>query len=158
MTFQYNYIKKEASFGLPIKNQVSGGTHITFEIILKKGKNYIALRRLNGIRNHNCPIGNYLYFCHDLIIYEENIETCVKRIVKEQTNVKVKSFRTVYLESGIRDNKNWAFVPHIIAEVDSIPKVNSEITEVIVFTKSNIPDNFAWWTKKELKEFLDEFD
>ena len=41
MGFEYHWENKEANFGPPIKKQVPGGSHITLEIILKKGNKYI---------------------------------------------------------------------------------------------------------------------
>ena len=165
MAFEYNWKNKEANFGPPISKQVNGGTHITIEIILKKGKKYITLRRPKGIPEHELPpelkthSKGLLYFCHDLMIYGESIEDCVKRIVKDQAGISVKNIKVLYIDSTIQKKDNqWAFIPHIIAEIDNIPKTNSEITEVITFTKNSIPEEFAWWSKKELKEFLDEFD
>ena len=55
MTFEYNWKKNEANFGPPISKQKKGGTHITFEIILKKENKYIALRRPDGIPEHELP-------------------------------------------------------------------------------------------------------
>ena len=145
---------------------------ITFEIILKKGKDYIALRR-NSNPGHEPPPkidkypGGVLFFCHDLIRYGETIEDCVKRIVKNNSGVNVVKFRvvdietTVMYEFGGKAIQQWAITPHIIAEVDNIPKTGiygNEIKEVVKFTKNKIPEDFAWWSEKSLKEFLEKFD
>lgn len=165
MSFKYNWKNKEANFGPPLKEQVSGGTHVTFEIILKKEGKYIALRRPNGIPEHELPPQTkkypkgLLYFCHNLIRYGEFMGNCVKRIVKEQTGINVKSYRVIDIESSYQKKDNqWSINPCIIAEVEKIPQANSEVTEVILFDKNNIPQDFAWWTQKELKEFLEKFD
>ena len=167
MPFKYIFKNKEANFGKPLKNQVKGGTHITCEIILKKDHKYIALRRQN-IPGHESPphIKNYpnglLFFCHNLIRYGESLEKCVKRIVKEQTGVNVKKTKVVYIDSNIQNkDKHWAITPHVITELEKIPKpgkYGNEIKEVILFTKNNVPNDFAWWSKKDLKEFLREVD
>ena len=108
-----------------------------------------------------------LFFCHDLIRYGESIDQCVKRIVKDNSGVNVVKFKVVDIEttliheSGGKPIKQWAITPHIIAEVENIPKpgiYGNEIKEVVKFTKSTIPDNFAWWSKKSLKEFLEKYD
>ncbi len=170
MTSEYYWEHKEANFGKPLKKEVDKGTHITFEILIKKGNAYFALRRPNGISKHvmtpreKAFQGGMLYFCHDLIRYEESIEKCVKRIVKTQANVIVKSYKVVYIESFLKKedwglkHEQFAIIPHVIAELRNTPKINKEITEVISFTKSSPPYEMAWWTKKELKEFLKEHD
>lgn len=104
MNSEYNWKNKEANFGPPIPKQVDGGTHITFEIILKKDGKYIALRRPNAIPGHELPpqTKNYsealLYFCHNLIRYGELVEDCIGRIVREQAGVVVKSYRIVDID------------------------------------------------------------
>jgi len=165
MTFNYKWKNKEANFGPPIEEQIPGGMHLTFEIILKKGKQYIALRRPNGIPEHELPPqakdypNGLFYFCHNLIRYGESIGDCVKRIVKSQSGADVKSFKIVYIDSSVQDKDNsWAIVPHVIAEVIDLPKTNANVTEVVLFDKDSILSDFAWWDKKELKEFLDEYD
>lgn len=165
MSYNYNWKYKEANFGPPLKEQVSDGTHVTFEIILKKEDKYIALRRPNGIPEHELPpqAKDYpqglLYFCHNLIRYGESMEDCVKRIVKEQAGAKVTKLKVVYIYSGVQEkDSQWAINPCIIADVEKAPQLNSDITEVILFDKNNVPQDFAWWTKEELMEFLEKFD
>ena len=165
MSLNYKWKNKEANFGPPIETQVSGGMHLTFEIILKKDDKYIALRRPNGIPEHELPPqaesypDGLLYFCHDLIRYGESVEDCVSRIVKSQAGVGIKEFRVVYIDSLVQDKDNsWAITPHVIAEVSEIPEINNLITEVVAFGKDFIPNDFAWWEQKDLKEFLSEHD
>ena len=167
MTFKYNWENNEANFGPPISKQIDGGMHISFEIILKKYRKYIALRR-QSIPGHESPpnikrnANGLLFFCHDLIRYGEEIEQCVRRIVNEQTGVSVNNIKLVYIDSELQEKDNsWAFTPNVIVEVEEIPKkgfYGNEITEVITFTKDNVPDDFGWWSKRELEEFLNEFD
>lgn len=165
MGFEYYWENKEANFSPPIPKQVKGGTHITFEIILKKGNKYIALRRPKGIPEHELPshIKNYpqglLYFCHNLIRYGESVEECIKRIVKDQAVVSVEKIKLLYIFSEVQEKDNqWTLNPTVIAEVEEIPKPTSKITEVVLFDKRNVPQDFAWWKKKELKEFLEKYD
>ena len=165
MVFEYHWENNEANFGLPTEKQVAGGTHITFEIILKKGNKYIALRRPKGIPEHELPpqAKSYrkglLYFCHNLVRYGETMEDCVKRIVKDQSGVSVKNMKVAYIFSEVQEKDNqWAFNPTVITEIEQIPKTNSEVTEVVLFDKDNIPQDFAWWKKNELKEFLENYD
>lgn len=96
MSFQYKWKNKEANYGPSLEGQVEGGTHVTFEIILKKDDKFIALRRPYGIPGHELPPHakdhpkGLLYFCHNLIRYGESTEDCVSRIVRDQAGVEVK--------------------------------------------------------------------
>lgn len=135
---------------------------------MKKGNKYIALKRKNIPGHYLSPAtekkGSALFFCHDLILYGEQVDACIKRIVKEQAKVSIERFRLVYMESNLlqksggKKRKQWAIIPHVIAEVTTLPKMDTEILEVITFDKKNIPQEFAWWNKRELAEFLEEFD
>ena len=161
MSFEYNWTNKEANFGPPVSKQVDGGTHITFEIILKKDGKYIALRRPNAIPGHELPpqTKNYpeglLYFCHNLIRYGELVEDCIGRIVREQAGVAVKSYQIVDISSELQEKDGqWSFMPYVIAELKTIPETNELVTEVVIFDESTIPNDFGWWTKEELAEFL----
>ena len=165
MSFQYKWENKEANFGPPLEEQASGGMHLTLEIILKKDGQYVALRRPSGIPGHELPENvtantrGLLYFCHNLIRYGESIEGCVKRIVQSQAGVEVLGSRVVYIDSMVQGKDNsWAITPHVIAEISKTPETSLEITEVVTFDKNNIPQDFAWWNKQELREFLEEFD
>lgn len=165
MSFKYIWKHKEANFGAPLEKQVEGGTHITLEIILKKGNRYIALRRPRGIPEHELPPQyrkfpkGLLYFCHNLIRYGEPVEECVKRIVKSQAGVDVVGLKVIAIDSLVQEkDNNWTFMPYVICEVAHIPTTNSEVTEVVLFKKNDIPDDFAWWTQKELQEFLEKYD
>ncbi len=167
MSFDYNWKNKEANFGPPLKEQVDGGAHITLEIILKLNNKYIGLRR-QGIPGHEAPPkakdypNGTLFFCHNLIRYGETMESCVKRIVKEQAGVNVKSYRVTDIESSYQKKDNqWSLSPYIIANLGDKPNVGNfgnEITEVVKFTKKTVPNDFGWWTKEELREFLEKHD
>src|SRR3989338_2800625 len=162
MNFRYIWKNKEANFRSPLKYQVSGGTHITFEIILKWNGKYIALRRKSN-PGHEAPprVKKYphglLYFCHNLIRYGESVEQCVKRIVKSQTGVSIKSYKVVDIESSVqKKDDQWAIVPLVVVELSTKPKIGSfgnRITEVVEFTKKNVPADFAWWFKRENEHF-----
>ena len=165
MAFEYYWKNNEANFGPPVPKEVEGGTHITFEIVLKKGGKYIALRRPNGIPEHELPphAKNHpkglLYFCHNLIRYGESVDDCIQRVVKDQAGVSVKEFKVAYIHSEVQEKDDqWAFIPHILAEVEEVPTTNAEIVEVVLFDKTNIPDDFAWWSKEEMKEFIEKYE
>ena len=167
MSFKYVWENKEANFGKPLKYQVKGGTHFTFEIILKWDGKYIALRR-KSIPGHEAPPhakkypNGLLYFCHNLIRYGESVEQCVRRIVKSQTGVSVKSYKVVDIESSVqKKDDQWAIVPLVVAELNIKPKIGSfgnRIIEVVEFTKKNVPADFAWWSKSEVEHFLKRFN
>ena len=162
--FKYHWENNEASFGPPIKDEVPGGAHVTFEIILKYGDKFIALRRPKGISGHKPPEkskdypGGLLYFCHDLIRKGESTEDCIKRIVKDQAGVGITGFKVIDFESLIqKGDGQWAMIPYVIAEVEEVPKPSSDVSEVAVFEKENPPDDFAWWEPGEVKEYLEEY-
>jgi len=162
MSFEYNWKNNEANFGPPTDKQVPGGAHISFEIILKKDDKYVALRRPEAIPEHETPPNNtsegLLYFCHNLIRYGESINDSINRIVKSQTGVQTKFFKIINVESTIQEkDSQWAFTVYVLAELEEIPtqgNYGNKITEVVTFSKNNIPDKFGWWTKKELLDFL----
>ncbi len=166
MGFDYQWENKEASFGPPVKKQVDGGTHISFEILLRKNGKFIALRRPEAIPGHEMPLHAHknpkglLYFCHNLIRYGESAEECVKRIVKDQAGVSVKKITFVYLDSSVQEKDNqWAIIPCVVADIEKIPKpgrYGNEVTEIVSFDKQTIPNDFGWWSQKDLKEFLKE--
>ncbi len=163
MKYRYKWEQNEANFGKPIKKQVTGGTHITLELILKYGNKFVALSR-ESIPGHELPDKekqDYLFFCHGLIRYGESLERAVKRIIREQCGVKVKSHRVVYIESVIQNkDKQWAFTPHVVVNLLTLPRKGKQgnlIKKVVVFSKEQLPDNFAWWSNKDLEDFLNNF-
>lgn len=168
MNFKYIWKKKEANFGPPIKTEVPGGTHISCENVLKfKGK-YVALRRPKAIPEHEIPpkalkSGKpHLYFVHGLPRWGETTEQYVRRVVRDQAGVNVKSFKVFDLLMGVySDTKQWFIEPDLIVEIDRLPTpgfYGNEVTEVVTFDKSNVPSDFGWWDKKNLKEFLEKYD
>ena len=167
MIFKYVWKSKEANFGKPLRYQIKGGAHITFEIILKHKGKYIALRR-SSIPGHEAPSHAYkypnglLYFCHNLIRYDESVEQYVKRIVKSQTGVGIKSYKIVDIDSSVqKKDQQWAITPYVIVGLSKKPRkgiFGNRIIEVVEFTKKTVPSDFAWWTKNELRDFLRKFD
>ena len=167
MSFNYVWKNKEANFDKPLKRQVRGGTHITFEIILKWNGKYVALRRQSIPGHERPPRANkypngLLYFCHNLIRYGESVEHCVKRIVKSQAGVGIKSYKVVDIESSVqKKDDQWAVIPLVIAELKTKPKEGSfgnHVSEVVAFTRKNVPNDFAWWEKSEVEYLLNKFD
>lgn len=168
MAFKYIWKNNEANFGPPLETEVPGGTHISCENILKFNSQYVALRRPEAIPEHEIPqkaldSGKpHLYFVHGLPRWGETMGQYVRRVVKEQAGVGVKSFRVVDLHMEVyKDTNQWAWTPYLVVDVDKLPKpgfYGNEVTEVVTFDKDNIPEDFGWWTKEELEEFLEKFD
>lgn len=168
MSFKYIWKKKEANFGPPIETEVSVGTHLTCENILKFNGQYIALRRPEAIPEHEIPekalkSGKpHLYFVHGLPRWGETTQQYVKRVIRDQAGVGVKNFRVVDLVMGVYpDTQQWFIEPDLIVEIDQLPSpgtYGNEVIEVVTFTKEDVPDDFGWWNKRDLEEFLKKHD
>ncbi len=166
--FVYNWEKQEANFGSPISGEVSGGTHISIENILKYKGQYIALRRPEANPQHEVPkkaeeIGKpLLYFVHNLPRWGETMDNYINRVIKDYAGVGVVNYRVVGISMEVYEDTNqWAWTPYAIVELDKLPvtgRYGNEVTEVVSFTQENIPDEFGWWTKQELEEFLSKHD
>ena len=168
MNFKYSWKQKEANFGPPIETEVSGGTHISAECILKFNGQYVALRRPEAIPEHEIsPKAQKsskpcLYDVHGLPRWGETTEDYVKRVVKDQAGVGVKSFRTAFLDMGVYpDTQQWYIEPVLFVEVDRLPVpgvYGNEVIEVVTFDKDHVPDDFGWWSKPQIEEFLPKYD
>jgi ADP-ribose pyrophosphatase YjhB (NUDIX family) len=164
MTFQYQWHRKEANFGLPIEGEVAGGSHFTIENILKFEGRYVGLRRPMAVPGHEVPPRAVrakrpmLYFVHDLPIWGESLDQYVSRIVHEQAGVEVKRFRVVDLTMNTyEDSQQWALTPYVLVELDRLPivgKYGNEVSEVVTFTKETVPDDFGWYERDELRTLL----
>jgi len=162
--FEYQWNNNEANFGPPISGEVHNGTHITFDILLKKGDTYFALRR-HCIPGHDVPPEGegQLFLCHNLIRYGEPIADCIQRIVQEQSGVSVLSYSIIDIrsltmeQSGGKKITQWALTPFVIAEVDSVPVpgvYGNEVLEVVSFTTDNVPTDFAFGKAKVIAYYL----
>lgn len=158
MSFKYSWHRKEANFGAVIESEVLGGTHFTIENILMFEGRFVALRRPGAVPRHEIPtrVGKpLLYFVHDLPIWGESLKLYIERIVREQAGVGIKSFRVIDLTMKLYEaDQQWALTPFVVVELDKLPipgTYGNEVTEVVTFTKSTIPDNFGWYTKAELE-------
>ena len=161
--FKYIWKNKEANFGKPLKRQIRGGTHVTFEIIPIYDGKIVAMRRKSIPEHESPPDINYhprgkLFFCHNLIRYAEPMDKFVKRTVKSQTGVSIRGWKIVRFESSYqKKDGQWALLGYIIAKLSQLPKpgkYGNKVTEVVTFTQKNIPGDFAWWSKKELQNFM----
>lgn len=166
--FKYIWKKEEANFGPPIETEVPGGTHISCENILKFNGEYVALRRTKAIPEHEIPekalkSGKpHLYFVHGLPRWGETMDQYVSRVVKEQAGVEVKSFRVMDMQMEVYEDTNqWALTACLIVEINRLPTpgtYGNEIIEVVTFDKRSVPDDFGWWAREELEEFLAKHD
>ena len=86
---KYRASKNEANFGKSIKSQISGGTHITFELITKKGNIFYMTRWPKGLPGHDDP-PNTIRFPHGLIKFGESLRQCSERLVRNQLGMMVK--------------------------------------------------------------------
>lgn len=151
--YQYYYTNKEANFGKPIKTEVPGGTHLTFEIVLRQSQKILALRRPEGL--HDGP-KNALYFPHGLICFGETVDQCVERLVSEQAGMEVLGVKLYHLDSWIDEINHWHLALNVTAEVRGEPKIPKDVSEVVSFSADNIPEEMAWWTKDDLIKLFDD--
>lgn len=149
----YRASKGEANFGRPITTQLVGGTHITFELITRKGKTLFATRWPKGLPGHDDP-PNVLRFPHGLIRFGETIEDCAKRLVKDQLGMNVRSVKMAYMDSYVDDKQHWHIEPGCVVEVDGKPRVPRAASEIVRFTLAKIPE-LSFWTKEDLLETLE---
>ncbi len=163
MAHRYYWKHKEANFGKPLKIQAKGGTHITFEIIPTYHSKAVAFKRQSN-PGHEKPPGakdhpeGMLFFCHNLIRYSEPMGKFVNRVTKEQIGVGIKNWKIADFESFYQKKDNqWVLMGYIIAELKKLPKPGkhgNRITQVLTFTSKNVPSTFAWWNKKDVRDFL----
>lgn len=168
MSFKYIWKNREANFGSPVEMEVPGGTHVSAECILKFHGKYIALRRPEAIPEHEIPEKALktgkpcLYDVHGLPRWGETTEEYVKRVVKDQAGAGVKSFRVVDLTMGVYPNtQQWYIEPTLFVEVDQLPVpgvYGNKVIEVVTFDTQSVPDDFGWWDKEQIKEFLEKYD
>lgn len=168
MAFEYNWKNNEANFGPPVETEVKGGTHLSCECILKFGDEYVALRRPDAIPQHEKPPRAkesdvaLLYFVHGLPRWGESTPEYIERVVEEQAGVAAVSYKIIHMDmETYEDTKQWAITPYFIVNVHELPKpgkYGNEITEVVAFTVEDVPDEFGWWPKEVLENFLKKYD
>lgn len=151
------YIAKndEANFGEPIKSQIVGGTHITLELITKKGNRFYMTRWPKGLPRHEDP-PNALRFPHGLMIFGENPEQSAARLVKEQLGMKVDNCKIAYMESYVDDANHWHIEVGFIVEVFGKPRVPKEAKEIIDFSIEDIP-KMTFYSRAEFLELIGEY-
>lgn len=156
----YQALHKEANFAKPIMFQVSGGSHITFEMITVGAGRFYMTHWPRGLPGHDDP-PNTLRFPHGLIRFGESLERCAQRLVKEQLGMGVRSVEIAYWDSYVDDTNHWHIEPGCIVHVSGQPKLPEGASEIVTFDISNIPKMTFWPRKdflslvrKELPDFL----
>ena len=144
----------EANFGKPIRTQVSGGSHITFELITKKEQTFYATRWPSGLPGHNDP-SNTLRFPHGLIRVGESLEECTERLVLAQLGMRVTNVRLLYWDSYVDDHDHWHVEPGALVEVAGEPHLPSGASKIESFTASNLPD-LTFWPESDFLEIVRE--
>lgn len=151
-----NYIatNNEANFANPITTQVSGGTHITFELITKKDKIFYMTRWPKGLPRHDDP-PNVLRFPHGLIRFGESLIDFSKRLVRDQLGMGVKSVKIAYWDSYLDSTNHWHIEPGLIVELKGTPRIPKDASEIVSFDIKNIPE-MTFWPKNDFIEIIKE--
>jgi len=144
----------EANFGKPITTQVDGGTHMTFELITKKGRKFYMTRWPDGLPGHDDP-KNVLRFPHGLIRFGESLSQFAKRLVRDQLGMRVKNVKLAYWDSYLDDTNHWHIEPGLIVELDGKPRVPKRAGEIISFDVHHLP-KMTFWPKPDFVEVLKE--
>ena len=144
----------EANFGKPISTQVSGGTHITFELITKRDQTFFMTRWPSGLPGHDDP-PNTLRFPHGLIRFGESLEECASRLVRDQLGMRVTDTRILYWDSYLDDQNHWHVEPGALVEVAGKPKVPRRASKIETFTVREIPD-MTFWPRSDFLDLVRE--
>ncbi|SRR6266478_1263917 len=148
----YRATHNEANFGKPIVSQVSGGSHITFEMITVRDGIFYMTRWPKGLPRHDDP-PNTLRFPHGLIRFGETLLQCAKRLVKDQLGMGVKSAKIAYWDSNVDDADHWHIEPGCIVRVDGKPRLPKGASEIVTFDVSNIPE-MTFWPREDFLELV----
>lgn len=142
----------EANFGKPIRTQVQKGAHITFECVTRTGGRYYMARWPRGLPGHEDP-PNTLRFPHGLIRFGETLEQCVRRLVRAQLGMGVRSVRIVEFDSYVDSTKHWHIEPCCLVEVTGRPNLPQGASDIISFGLRSIPQ-MTYWTRKDFLELV----
>lgn len=155
MGFEYFYEHNEANFGAPLQKEVSGGTHLTFEVVLHQGGVLHALRRPGGM--HDGP-KNALYFPHGLIRFGEAVADCVSRLSREQAGVDVEGVDLYTLPSWVDDDDHWHLCLNVLATPTAPLRPPQEVSEVVPIDRRAIPADWGWWTVEQIDSIFTYLD
>ena len=150
----YKATDNEANFGRPITSQVIKGTHITFELVTKKGKKFYMTRWPRGLPRHDDP-PDVLRFPHWLIRFGESLTECAARLVKDQLGMRVKRVKIAYLDSYLDKMNHWHIEPGCIVEVEGKPKIPKHASEIVSFDVHHIPE-MSFWSKQDFMKLMRE--
>jgi ADP-ribose pyrophosphatase YjhB (NUDIX family) len=148
----YRAFHNEANFAKPIVTQVSGGSHITFEMITVSNGKFYMTRWPKGLPRHDDP-PNTLRFPHGLIRFGESLEQCARRLVKDQLGMSVKSADIAYWDAHLDDTNHWHIEPGCIVQVAGKPRIPKDASEIVTFDVSNIP-KMTFWSKSDFLEVV----
>lgn len=147
------FTHEEANWGKVIKTHAPGGSHLTFEIVLKQRALLFALRRPEGL--HEGP-KNALYFVHGRPRFGETLMNATRRLVGEQSGFRVESTSLLGLESWVDEIVHWHLCLNVVAEVRGVPKPPKDVSEVVTLRKGRIPaaapeaGGLAWWAPADV--------
>jgi 8-oxo-dGTP pyrophosphatase MutT (NUDIX family) len=153
-TSKYRATEGEANFGRPISTQVVGGTHITFELITKKGRTFYMTRWPKGLPRHEDP-PNVLRFPHGLIRFGESLKECAIRLVREQLGIAVKDVKIAYWDAYLDKLNHWHIEPGCIVEVTGEPRIPKQASEIVSFDINHLPE-MSFWSKADFLTLIRE--
>lgn len=145
----------EANFGPPIRDELVGGAHITFECLTRQGEQFFMTRWPNGLPRHD-DRSNVLRFPHGLIKFGETLEQCATRLVKQQLGMKATAVRVVDIDSYVDDADHWHIEPLCIVDVTGRPCVPEQAGEIISFTLKRLP-RMTYWSHRDFLAVVREY-
>jgi 8-oxo-dGTP diphosphatase len=92
-------------------------------------------------------------FPEDNLKFGEDPEDCARRVLKEQTHVKVKSLRLLYVQSSVYKDVHWDLWFIYAAEVEGEPSAGEENWEVKFFPIDKLPENVHPQDKPDIEKF-----
>jgi ADP-ribose pyrophosphatase YjhB (NUDIX family) len=141
-----------AFFGPPIKRYVTRGTHLALEAILRRAGAFLALRRPQGL--FGGP-KDKLYFPHGEFRWGEAVAACTRRLLHQETGTRLVAHQVVDLWSWlVKERAHWHLVVVVVADIKGEPRLSRSVSEIVHFSASRIPDDFGWWTVRDLHRTL----
>jgi ADP-ribose pyrophosphatase YjhB (NUDIX family) len=147
MDYVYHYENGEANFGPPLESEVTGGAHLTFDVILHSGTTVFACRRPDGL--HDGP-HNALYFPHGLIRFSETVDEAVARLAKDQAGAVVRSTEIYNLPTWVDENNHWHLCLNVFARIGETPSGGPGVSKIVQVNPGDPAAEFAWWTQEQL--------
>lgn len=141
-----------AFFGPPILAPVAGGLHIGAAVIpVKRGQLWMLFRRIGIFGGPN----EAWYFPTDYFLFSESIEDCIRRVTREQSGFKVRSFVVADAWSFLPGPaSDWHLGISCVAEVSGRASPGEGVEEVRAFRLADLPKNLAWWTPPQLRRIF----